>query len=60
MDYKSKFIRTFEEAICNGNAAVFAGAGLSAPSGYVSWKDINARKLNNPLYFDRQEDTNGF
>lgn len=43
MDVKV-FIRKYSEAIQLGNAAVFAGAGLSTPSGFLSW-----RKLLEPL-----------
>lgn len=35
---KSELIRKYVEAIREGNAAVFAGAGLSRPSGFVDWK----------------------
>lgn len=36
----STFIRRYTKAINDGCAAVFAGAGLSIPSGYVSWKEL--------------------
>lgn len=35
-----QFIREYSKTIQNGSAAVFAGAGLSVPSGYVSWKEL--------------------
>lgn len=37
---QSTFIKNYIKAINNGSAAVFAGAGLSMPSGYVSWKEL--------------------
>lgn len=37
---KSEFIRKYVKAIQEGNAAVFAGAGLSRPSGFVDWKGL--------------------
>ena len=35
-----EFIQSYSKAIVEGYAAVFAGAGLSVPSGYVSWKEL--------------------
>jgi hypothetical protein len=35
-----EFIRTYVKAINESNAAVFAGAGLSQPAGYVNWKEL--------------------
>ena len=37
---KEEFIRKYVQAIRKGNAAVFAGAGLSCPSGFVNWKEL--------------------
>ena len=37
---KEELIRKYVRAIQEGNAAVFGGAGLSRPSGYVSWKEL--------------------
>ena len=34
------FIREYVKAIREGNAAVFAGAGLSRASGFVTWKEL--------------------
>ncbi|ENZ5531064.1 SIR2 family protein [Enterococcus faecalis] len=34
------FIKDFVKAIKNDNAAIFAGAGLSIPSGTMSWPDL--------------------
>lgn len=37
---KNVFIRKYTDAIREGNAAIFAGAGLSRTSGYVDWKGL--------------------
>ena len=34
------FISDFSAAMLENNAAIFAGAGLSVPSGYVNWKEL--------------------
>jgi len=34
------FLDAFQSAIDNQNAAVFVGAGLSKPSGFVDWKEL--------------------
>lgn len=35
-----RFIDTYTRAIKENNAAVFAGAGLSIPAGFVNWKNL--------------------
>lgn len=35
-----EFKKTYIKAIEQSNAAIFAGAGLSQPAGYVNWKDL--------------------
>lgn len=40
MATKKHFLRNYVKAIKDGNAAVFAGAGLSRPSGFVDWKEL--------------------
>lgn len=40
MGTKEKFIRDYVKEILQGNAAVFAGAGLSRSSGFVNWKEL--------------------
>lgn len=40
MATKKQFIREYIKAIRDGNAALFAGAGLSRPSGFVIWKEL--------------------
>lgn len=37
---KEVFIRDYVKEILHGNAAVFAGAGLSRSSGFVNWKEL--------------------
>lgn len=37
---RNTFIKKYTKAINDGCAAVFAGAGLSVPSGYISWKEL--------------------
>lgn len=37
---KRELITAFSRAICEGNAAIFAGAGLSRASGYVDWREL--------------------
>lgn len=37
---KEALIRKFTQAIREGNAGIFAGAGLSRASGYVDWKNF--------------------
>ena len=36
----NELIREFSRAIQEGTAAVFAGAGLSRPSGFVDWREL--------------------
>ena len=37
---KEELIREYSKAVKEGNAAIFGGAGLSRPSGFVDWKDL--------------------
>ncbi len=37
---QESFLDVFEKALDNGNAALFAGAGLSRSSGFVDWKGL--------------------
>ena len=34
----ASFLNTYSEEIESDNAAIFAGAGLSRPAGFVDWK----------------------
>lgn len=40
MATRKAFFRDYIKAIRDGNAALFAGAGLSRPSGFVDWKEL--------------------
>lgn len=35
-----EFMKTYVRALNESNAAIFAGAGLSKPAGYVNWKEL--------------------
>lgn len=45
---KSRFLKEYTQAILEENAAIFAGAGLSSPAGFVNWKDL-LRDIANDL-----------
>ena len=47
---KNVFIKNYLSALNNGDAAIFAGAGLSAPSGCVNWKQL-LREIAEELEF---------
>ena len=54
---QQKFINSFVIKINNGDAAIFAGAGLSASLGFVNWKGLLkdlAEELN--LQIDKEHD----
>ena len=53
---KDELIRKYVKAIHEGNAAVFAGAGLSRASGYVDWKGL-LRPLANDIGLDVDKET---
>lgn len=48
---QKQFIENFIIEVNNGDAAIFAGAGLSATSGFVNWKDL-LRGLAEELLLD--------
>ena len=50
-----KFITDFITEINNGDAAIFAGAGLSAASGFVNWKEL-LRDLADELKLDIEKE----
>lgn len=54
---KKELIREYTKAIREGNAAVFGGAGLSRPSGFVDWKTL-IRPLANDISLDVDKETN--
>lgn len=47
----SDFKRQYTKAIQEGYAAIFAGAGLSRPSGFVNWKEL-LRELAEEILLD--------
>ena len=54
---REELIRNYAKAIREGNAAIFGGAGLSRPSGYVDWKDL-LRPLASDIGLDVERHTN--
>ncbi|WP_211092494.1 SIR2 family protein [Chitinophaga eiseniae] len=50
------FINEFVIEINNGDAAIFAGAGLSAPNGFVDWKGL-LRDLATEIGLDIEKET---
>lgn len=53
---KEELIRKYATAIREGNAAVFAGAGLSRSSGFVDWKGL-LRPLAREISLDVDKET---
>lgn len=51
-----EFLRTYVKAIQDSNAAIFAGAGLSRPAGYVDWKDL-LREVAEDLQLDIDQES---
>lgn len=52
-----QFISRYLKEIEEDNAAVFAGAGLSAPAGFVNWKDLLRPLVEDlGLDIDREQD----
>lgn len=54
---QESFINEYVKAIQDGNAAIFAGAGLSAACGFINWKELLrdlAEDLN--LNIDKETD----
>ena len=41
-----QFIRDFTKELRSNNAAIFAGAGLSIPAGFVDWKGSSKTALS--------------
>ncbi len=37
---KDEFIRRYSNSLLEGNAALFAGAGLSIPAGFADWRKL--------------------
>ncbi len=53
---QKRFINEFITEINNGDAAIFAGAGLSASSGFVNWKNL-LRDMADELHLDIDKET---
>ena len=51
------FINAFADELASGTAAIFAGAGLSAPAGYVNWAEL-LRGLASELGLDVDRESN--
>ncbi|OWZ83377.1 SIR2 family protein [Natranaerobius trueperi] len=52
-----EFEKDFLKAIRDGNAAIFAGAGLSRPSGYLDWRSLLKEIADDlGLDIDKEED----
>lgn len=51
------FVQLYVEELINDNAAIFAGAGLSASLGYVNWKEL-LRGIAEGLNLDVDRETN--
>lgn len=52
----SEFKKYYVKAIQEGYAAIFAGAGLSRPAGFVNWKDL-LRDLAEEIQLDVERET---
>jgi len=52
-----QFVRKYLKALNDSNAAIFAGAGLSIPAGFVNWKDL-LREIADELHLeiDKEDD----
>lgn len=51
------FVRTFSGEVEEGNAAVFVGAGLSRPAGFVDWRML-LKSMAEELGLDVEKETN--
>lgn len=51
------FVRTFSKEVEVGNAAVFVGAGLSRPAGFVDWRML-LKSMAEELGLDVEKETN--
>ena len=56
INIRSKFLQEYSYAIEHNAAAVFAGAGMSSESGYVSWKSL-LRTFANDIRLDVDKET---
>ena len=58
---KEAFLRDIGKELEEDNVAIFAGSGLSAPAGYVSWSELlrsTAKDIG--LDVDKEHDTHKF
>ncbi|MBK8945387.1 MAG: SIR2 family protein [Ignavibacteriae bacterium] len=55
MDSIKSFKKKYVKALRDDNAAIFAGAGLSMPSGYVNWKEL-LREITEELGLDIEKE----
>lgn len=53
---QSSFIKRFADSIGKKEVAIFAGAGLSRPAGYVDWRSL-LREIANDLHLDIDRET---
>nr|VFK80860.1 MAG: SIR2-like domain-containing protein [Candidatus Kentron sp. SD] len=54
---QSQFIKRYAEALASGDAALFAGAGLSRAAGYVDWRELLREiAVDLELDIDRESD----
>ncbi|QDT59464.1 hypothetical protein SV7mr_19710 [Stieleria bergensis] len=53
---RNLFLRQYSKAIADDTAAVFVGAGLSRPSGYVDWREL-LRDIAEDLKLDIDRET---
>ena len=53
---RERFVERFAEALEQGDAAVFVGAGLSRPAGFVDWRGL-LRELADDLGLDIDRET---
>jgi len=50
------FLNAYQKALDDGEAAIFVGAGLSMPAGFVGWKEL-LREIANDLDLNIDEET---
>ncbi len=53
---RNTFLRNYSKAIADNTAALFVGAGLSRPSGYVDWREL-LRQVAEDLNLDIDRET---
>ncbi|MEK3726613.1 SIR2 family protein [Lysinibacillus sp. FSL W8-0953] len=51
-----EFLRTYTRALEESTAAIFAGAGLSKPAGYVNWKEL-LKEIASEIQLDIDKET---